>query len=73
MRKVFLGAREEVGRRDYAKALIDSSILAAGAFFGSITAEALIGDARLMLVKASISAATVFFATLAASLGIRKP
>ena len=72
MPKIFIGAKLEKGERDYGKALIDAGIMAGGAFLGALTAEAFLGDSKLILLKAFIAAGSAFFATLIASLNIKK-
>jgi len=74
--RLFNGSKNENGSRDYKTALIDALITAGFTFFSVLVglgATGLLQDLVTGLVAAGIATGLAFFASLMASLQIRKP
>ena len=73
--RLFNGARDENGGRDYRLAFVDASITAGFTFFstlGGLGAAGLLSDPKEAIIVAGISTGIAFFASLMASLQIKK-
>ena len=71
--RLFNGSKNPNGGRDYTTAVIDGCIVAGFTFFTSLIHVIGAADPMLSLAKCGAAAGLAFFASVMASLNIKKP